>query len=64
VSAFSVAPDGGLLVLTRLESVRGQGHGPSTVLFNPATNAVVTVRVGPGEQLAGPVFRPATPLPR
>jgi hypothetical protein len=64
VSAFSVAPDGSLLVLTRLESVRGQGDVPSTVLFNPATNAAVTVRVGAGEQLMPPVFRPATPQPR
>lgn len=64
VRAFSVKPDGSLLVLTRLESVRGQGDVPFVVLFDPATNAAVTVRVGASEQLAGPVFRPATPQPR
>ena len=64
VRAFSGKPDGSLLVLTRLESVRGQGDVPFIVLFNPATNAAVTVRVGASEQLAGPVFRPATPQPR
>jgi hypothetical protein len=64
VSAFSVRADDSLLVLTRLESVRGQGDVPSIVLFNPVTNAAVTVRVGAGDLLAGPVFRPATPQPR
>jgi len=64
VTAFSVKPDGSLLVLTRFESVRGQGDVPSVVLFDPATNATVTVRVDAGDLLAGPVFRPATPQPR
>jgi hypothetical protein len=64
VNAFSVKPDGSLLVLTRIESVRGQGDVPSVVLFDPATSAAVAVRVGAGDLLAGPVFRPATPQPR
>lgn len=64
VRAFSVKPDGSLLVLTRLESIRGQGDVPFIVLFDPATNAAATVRIGASEQLAGPVFRPATPQPR
>jgi len=64
VSAFSVRADDSLLVLTRLESVRGQGDVSSVILFNPVTNAAVTVRFGAGDLFAGPVFRPATPQPR
>jgi len=51
-------------VLTRLESIRGQGDVPFVVLYDPVTNADATVRIGASEQLAGPVFRPATPQPR
>jgi hypothetical protein len=64
VNAFSVKPDGSLLVLTRYESVRGQGDVSWVEFFNPANSAVVPIRVAAGELLAGPVFRPATPQPR
>jgi Tol biopolymer transport system component len=64
VRAFSVSPDGDLLVLSRLQSVRGAGDVAQVVLFNPATGAVVPIHVGAGEQLAAPVFRPSTPQPR
>jgi hypothetical protein len=65
VRAFSVRPDGGLLVLTMLESVRGvRGDVPRVELFDPATGAAVTVQPGAGDQLSPPVFRPATPQPR
>lgn len=64
VRAFSVSADGNLIVLTKLESVRGVGEVPRAVLFNPATGAAVAIQVGPGEQLAAPVFRPVTPQPR
>jgi len=64
VRAFSVSGDGNLIVLTKLESVRGVGEVPRAVLFTPATGAAVAIQVGPGEQLAAPVFRPVTPQPR
>ncbi len=64
VRAFSVSADGNLIVLTKLESVRGVGEVPRAVLFNPATETAVPIQVGAGEQLAAPVFRPATPQPR
>jgi Tol biopolymer transport system component len=64
VRAFSVKPGGGLLVLTRLENVRGVGDLLRIVLFDPATGAAVTVQLGAGDQLLAPIFRPATPQPR
>jgi len=64
VRAFSVNADGNLIVLTKLEAVRGVGDVPRAVLFNPATGTAVPIQVGAGEQLAAPVFRPATPQPR
>jgi Tol biopolymer transport system component len=64
VRAFSVRPDGGLLALTRLENVRGEGDVLRVTLFNPATQAMTPVVLGPGEQLGLPIFRPATPQPR
>jgi hypothetical protein len=64
VRAFSVNADGNLIVLTKLEAVRGMGDVPRAVLFNPATGTAVPIQVGAGEQLAAPVFRPATPQPR
>jgi hypothetical protein len=64
VRAYSVGPDGTLLVLTKLQSVRGMGDVTQVVLFNPATSAAVTIHVGAGEQLAAPTFRPPTPQPR
>ena len=63
VSAFSVSPDGSLLVLTVRERARG-GDQPRIVLFTPAGGTVVNMQVGAGEQLSSPVFRPATPRPR
>jgi hypothetical protein len=64
VRSFSVSADGNLIVLTKLEAVRGVGDVPRAVLFNPATGSAVAIQVGAGEQLAAPVFRPATPQPR
>jgi hypothetical protein len=64
VRAFSVNADGNLIVLTKLESVRGMGDVPRAVLFDPATGSAVVIEVAAGEQLAEPVFRPATPQPR
>jgi uncharacterized protein YjdB len=64
VRAFSVNADGNLIVLTKLESVRGMGDVPRAVLFTPATGSAVAIQVAAGEQLAAPVFRPATPQPR
>ena len=61
VRAYTISPDGNLLVLTKLESVRGVGDVPRAVLFNPTTGATVPIQVGAGEQIAAPVFRPATP---
>lgn len=64
VRNFSVSSDGNLIVLTKLESQRGIGEVPRLVLFNPATGASTNVQIPAGEQVAGPVFRPATPQPR
>jgi len=64
VGAYTVNSDGSLVIITRLEPVRGVGDVSRTVLFRPATGAMTNVQLGTGERLSGPVFRPATPLPR
>jgi hypothetical protein len=64
VRAFTVRADGNLLVLTRLERVRGLGDVPHVELYDPATGVLTPVQLGAGEQVASPAFRPATPQPR
>jgi hypothetical protein len=59
-----VNADGNLIVLMKLENVRGQSEAPRAILFTPATSTSVAIQVPAGEQLAAPVFRPATPQPR
>jgi Tol biopolymer transport system component len=61
VRAFSVNADGTLLALTKLVNVRGVGDVPQVELLNPATGAIIPIRVAAGEQLSGPTFRPASP---
>jgi Tol biopolymer transport system component len=61
VRTFSVSPDGSLLILTKLESVRGVGDVPQAEILNLATGATMLIHLGAGEQLAAPTFRPATP---
>ena len=64
VRAYSVSADGNLIILTRLEPVRGVGDVPRVALFRPASGAITSIQLGAGEQVSGPVFRPATPPPR
>jgi Tol biopolymer transport system component len=64
VRGFSLRADGNLLVLTRLERVRGVGDVPHVELYDQATGVLTPVQLTAGDQIAAPTFRPPTPRPR